>query len=87
MGETGRTQKQIFTKHKRAVKNVGSNNGIAGRVAKTKHQIRWDETEIICRTEQWTKRKVKKSLVIKKHVDNLNLDTGISIDTNWSLPC
>ena len=55
VGETGRTLKQRITEHKRAVKNVNSNIGIAVHVAKTKHQIRWDEAEVICREEQWTK--------------------------------
>ena len=86
VGETGRTLKQRITEHKRAVKNVDSNNGMAVHVAKTKHQIRWDEAEVICREEQWTKRKVKEGLAIRRHDDNLNLDTGTSIDTNWSLP-
>ena len=65
VGETRRTLKQTITEHKRAVKNVDSNNGIAVHVAKTKRQIIWDEAEVICREEQWIKRIVKKSLAIK----------------------
>ena len=84
--ETGRTLKQRITEHKREVKNIDLNNGKADHVAKTKHQIRWDEAEIICREVQWTKQKVKESLAIKRHIDNLNLDTETAIDTNWSLP-
>ena len=84
--KTGRTLKQRITEHKRAVKNVDSNNGIAVHVAKTKHRIRLDEAEVICREEWWTKPKVKESLAIKRHVDNFNLDTGTSTDPNLSLP-
>ena len=45
--------------------------------------MRLNENEMI---ENETKRKVKESLAIKRHVDNLDLDTGTSIDMNWSLP-
>ena len=82
MGETGRTLKQRITEHKRAVKNADSNNGLAVHVTRTKHQIEWDEAEVICREEHWMKRKIKESLMIKANDNNLNLDAGVSIDTN-----
>ena len=86
MGETGRTLKQRVTEHKRAVKNADSSNGLAVHVTKTQHRIEWNEAEVICREEQWMKRKIKESLMIKAHGNNLNLDAGVSIDTNWILP-
>ena len=46
VGETGRTLKQRITEHKRAVKNADSNNGPALHVARTKHEIKWDEDGI-----------------------------------------
>ena len=63
-----------------------SNNGLAVHVAGTGHTIHWDEAEVVYREEQWTKRKIKESLTIKAHPNNLNLDTGASIDLNWNLP-
>ena len=86
VGETGRTLKQRITEHKRAVKNADSNNGLAVHVAGTGHTIHWDEAEVVCREEQWTKRKIKESLTIKARANNLNLDTGASIDPNWNPP-
>ena len=86
VGETGRTLKQRITEHKRAVKNADSNNGLAVHVAGTGHTIHWDEAEVVWREEQWTKRKIKESLTIKAHANNLNLDTGASIDPNWNPP-
>ena len=86
VGETGRTVKQRISEHKRAVKNVDTNNGLAVHVAETGHCIRWDETKIVCQENQWTKRKIKESLMIKAQADNLNLDAGAFIDTNWSPP-
>ena len=72
VGETGRTMKQRISEHKRAVKNGDTNNGLAVHVAGTGHSIKWDEAEIVCRDNQWTKRKIKESLAIKAHADNLN---------------
>ena len=86
VGETGRTLKQRITEHKRAVKNADSNSGLAVHVAGTGHTIHWDEAEVVCREEQWTKRKIIESLTIKAHANNLNLDTGASIDLNWNPP-
>ena len=81
-----KTLKQRITEHKRAVRNVDRNNGLAVHIAETEHEIRWDEAEVICREEQWTKRKIKEGLQIKAHTGNLNLDTGAFIDTNWNPP-
>ena len=86
VGETGRTLKQRITEHKRAVKNADSNNGLAVHVAETEHEIRWNEAEVVCREEQWTKRKIKEGLSIKAHTGNLNLDNGAFIDANWTPP-
>ena len=85
VGETGRTLTQRITEHKRAVKNADSNNGLAVHVAGAEHEIRWDEA-VVCREEQWTKQKIKESLSIKAHTNNLNLNAGAFIDTNWNPP-
>ena len=86
MGESGRTLKQRITEQKQAVKNADSNNRLAVHVTRTKHQIKWDEAEVICREEHWMKQKVKESLMIKAHDNNINLVAGVSIDTNWIPP-
>ena len=79
--ESERTLKQRITEHKRAVKNADSNNGLAVHVASTEHKIRWEEAEVVHREEQWTKRKIKESF--STHANNLNLDAGVPIDSNW----
>ena len=78
--------KQRILEHKRAVKNADSNNGLAVHITKTKHQIEWDKAEVICREEQWMNWKIKESLMLKAHDNNINLDAGVSIDTNWIPP-
>ena len=52
VGETGRALKQRINEHKRAVKNADNNKGLAVHVTRTKHQIEWDEAEVLCREEQ-----------------------------------
>ena len=74
--------KQTLTKHKQAVKSADSINGLAVHVARTKHEIKWDEGEVVCREEQWMKQIIKESLMIKELDNNLNLDTAASVDTN-----
>ena len=32
----------------------------------------------------WMKQKIKGNLMIKEHGNNLNLDAGAFIDTNWN---
>ena len=86
VGETGRTLKQRMTEHKQTIRNADNNDGLAVHVAKTEHQIRWDEAEVVCREEQWTKHKIKEGLQIKAHAVNLNLDMGAFIDANWNSP-
>ena len=81
--ETGRTLKQQITEYKWAIKNADSNNGLAVHIARTEHK---DKAEVVCREEQWTKRKIKESLSIKAHANNPNLDAGLYIDTNWNPP-
>ena len=44
--------------------NADNNNGLAVLVARTEHDIRWDEAEVVCREEQWTKRKIEESFCL-----------------------
>ena len=72
------------------VRNADSNNGLAVHVAETEHEISWNEAEVVCREEQWTKRKIMEGLSIKArmhaHTSNLDLDTGAFIDAKWTPP-
>ena len=66
--------------------SADSNNGLAARVAGIGHTIYWDEAEVVCREEQWTKRKITESLTIKTHANNLNLDNGAFINPKGNPP-
>ena len=76
MGQPGRTLKQRIIELKQAVKNGDCSNGLAVHVTRTKHRRERDEVEVICKEEQWMKQKIKESLKIKAHGNNLNLFPG-----------
>ena len=83
MGETGRTLHQRMTEHKRVVRNSDPNNALAVHVSKSHHNIIWEEAKVVAREQHWTKRKIKEGLIIRDRVNNLNLDQGFQLDTNW----
>ena len=70
VGETRRTLKLCIIKHKWVVRNVDSSNGLAVHAVETGYIIHWDEAEVVYR-EQWTKRKIKESLIIRARANTL----------------
>ena len=81
IGETGRNLKLRLSEHKRSVKN----KGLAVHVKLTNHKIMWDNAEVLTNEPNWTKRKVKEALYIKRTDKTLNLDQGYQLDTVWHL--
>ena len=60
--------------HEYAVKNQSSTNGIAQHVAKTNHEIDWENMKFLDSEPHWRKRKIKEALFI----DCLNPQKQIS---------
>ena len=85
VGETGRNLKLRLTEHKRAVKNKDPNNGLAVHVNITNHTILWNSAEVLTTEPNWSKRKVKEALYIKRTKNTLNLDQGYILDNVWRL--
>lgn len=85
IGETGRNLKLRLTEHKRAVKNKDPNNGLAVHVSITNHTILWQNAEVLTIEPNWSKRKVREALYIKRTKDTLNLDQGYTLDNVWRL--
>ena len=85
IGETGRNLKLRLSEHKRSVKNKDPNNGLAVHAKLTNHKIMWDNAEVLTNEPNWTKRKVKEALYIKRTDKTLNLDQGYQLDTVWRL--
>ncbi len=44
----------------------------------------WEDAVVTHREQNWTKRKIKEGLSIKAKPNNMNLDTGATIDPNWN---
>ena len=74
-----------LTEHKRAVKNKDPNNGLAVHVKITNHTILWNSAEVLTIEPNWSKRKVKEALYIKRTKNTLNLDQGYILDNVWRL--
>ena len=66
------------------MKNQDKNNGIAVHVLQTGHKIKWEDAVVTHREQHWTKWKIKEGLSIKAKPNNINLDTGATVDPNWN---
>ena len=76
--------------HEYAVKNQSSTNGIAQHVAKSSHEIDWENMKFLDSEPHWRKRKIKEALFIdclnpQKHISNavMNLEKGLDIPDCW----
>ena len=56
---------------------------LAENCSKTKHHIFLEDTKILARESHYFKIKIRESLEIIKHPNNLNKDGGLEISTNW----
>ena len=50
---------------------------------KTGHYLLWNEAKFIDRDPHWYTRRVKKSIQIRLHPENINRDSGIEIPEAW----
>ena len=83
VGETGRNLHTRLQEHKCAVANGDSKNGIAIHVMENDHKIQLEQAQVITNEPHLTKRKVKKSLQIKRTSNTMNLDRGVQLDHSW----
>ena len=58
-------------------------SALAEHCAKPKHQICLENTKILAKENHYFKRKFREALEIIKHLDNLNRDGGLEVNTNW----
>jgi hypothetical protein len=75
IGETARTLKKRLEEHKKS-----ATSAINEHCSQTGHQIDWDEVKIVGTESNWTKRKIKEAIAIRKSKPSLNRDQG------WDLP-
>ena len=82
-GETGRNLHTRVQEHERAVCKGDANNGIVVHVIKMNHTIQWEKARTIATESLLIKRKVKESLLIRRTLNNMNLDKDLQLDDLW----
>ena len=55
-----------MVEHKRAVRMVDVNNGLAVHALKTGHPIEWSQAKVVEREENWNTRRIKEALKIQQ---------------------
>ena len=75
LGETQQWFPSRRYQHKYAVKNQSSTNSIAQHVAKSSHEIEWENMKFLDSEPHWRKRKIKEALFIdclnpQKHISD-----------------
>ena len=87
IGETGRSFQTRLKEHRADLKNgCIRTSALAEHCAKTKHQIRLEDTKIIAKEDHYFKRKFREALEIIKLPNNLNRDGGLEVSTSWLPP-
>ena len=69
-GETGQPLAARLKQHKRESSVVGRH------IKSTGHTIDWNNTKVLDRDSNWTRRGVKEAINIRRHRPSLNLDQG-----------
>ncbi|XP_059066646.1 uncharacterized protein LOC131857886 [Cryptomeria japonica] len=84
IGETGHSfmtrikEHSADIKHERALKSA-----LAEHSTTTKHHICLEDTQVLCRENNFFKRKVKEAIAIIQHPSNLNRDDGLNLSISW----
>ena len=72
IGETGRRLETRIKEHKKGAEGEKENvSGLSQHIKQTKHKIKFDDVEILHRESDYTKRKFKEALAIKKGNEQL----------------
>ena len=84
IGETGRSFHTRLKEHGDGIRNERiCTSALAEHCSKTKHHICLEDTKILAREIHYFKIKIRESLEIIKHPNNLNKDGGLEISITW----
>ena len=83
IGETKRTLDTRLKEHKRAVITDDRKNGIATHANTEEHSINWSSARVLHREQNWHRRKLLEALKISNTKPNMNLDSGLRLNTLW----
>ena len=65
------------------IKHERNKSAMAEHSLKTKHQIRMEDEKVIDLEDHYNNRKIRKSIEIRKHTNNLNKDDGLVLCKSW----
>ena len=73
IGETGRQLKIRLKEHKANAKsnNIKNMSGLSQHIKNEKHEINWDDAEILDRDNNYQRRKFKEAVAINKNKENI----------------
>lgn len=84
IGETGRSFKQRIKEHEVDLRlNCCHTSALVEHANKAKHQLCLENTNILSKEENYSKRKFREALEIIKHPQNLNRNNGWEISRSW----
>ena len=81
IGETGRTLQKRLVEQKAAVRRGDTNNGIAVHAWDQQHRVDWENASVLRQQPGYWKRRVLEAIEIQRHVDNTNLDCGLTLNS------
>ena len=84
IGETRRSVQQRIKEHEVDLRlNRFHTSALVEHANKTKHQLCLENTNILSKEENYSRRKFREALEIIKHPQNLNRDKGWEINRSW----
>ena len=84
IGETGRPMRDTIKKHDQDIRLACTEtSAVSEHVHNTGQKPLWNEVKFINRDPYYYTRRVKESIHIRLHPDNINRDSGIEIPEAW----
>ena len=84
IGETGRPMRDTIKKHDQDIRLACTEtSAVSDHVHNTGQKPLWNEVKFINRDPYYYTRRVKESIHIRLHPDNINRDSGIEIPETW----
>ena len=82
--ETGRSMHERIKEHDRDIRLARTQtSAVSERANKFGHYPLLDEVKFIYRDPHWYTRRVKETIHIRLHPNNINRDSGIEISEGW----
>jgi hypothetical protein len=84
IGETGHSFQIRIKEHGGNIKNEHiRTSALVEHDLKTKHHVRLEDTKIFTNENHLFKQRIREVIEIRKHLSNLNKDSGLELNENW----